>query len=100
MNPAESNPHAEAGPKSRPANWMDRVASVLFAVLCLEVGLFLLIYPWTESWNWNLLVTANPQWTEALRSDQFRGAISGLGVLNLIIGLWEAVRLRRFSRTA
>jgi hypothetical protein len=75
--------------------WTERVASVLFALLCLEVGLFLLIFPWTESWNWNLLVAGKPSWAPFLRSDQVRGAVSGLGILNIFIGLLEGWRLRR-----
>lgn len=78
-------------------SWVERAAAVLFALLCLEVGLFLLIYPWTESWSWNWLIAANPKWAGVLRSDQFRGAVSGLGILNIFIGLLEAFRLRRFS---
>lgn len=91
MEPAMSPPPA---PRRR---WVERAAAVLFALLCLEVGLFLLVYPWTESWGWNWLIAANPAWAPALRSDQFRGAISGLGILNIFIGLLEAFRLRRFS---
>ena len=26
---------------------------MLFVIFCLELGLFLLIYPWTESWSDN-----------------------------------------------
>lgn len=79
------------------ASWTERAAAVLFALLCLEVGLFLLVYPWTGSWNWNMLIAGNPRWAPMLQSDQFRGAVSGLGILNIFIGVAEAYRLRRFS---
>lgn len=79
------------------ASWTERAAAVLFALLCLEVGLFLLVYPWTGSWSWNLLIAGNPRWAHLLQSTQFRGAISGLGVLNIFIGILEAIRLRRFA---
>jgi len=97
MTSAGPNSHSLPERPALRARWTDRLASVLFALLCFEVGLFLLIYPWMDSWNWNLLVTAFPQWTAVLRSEQFRGAVSGLGVLNLLIGFWEALRLRKFS---
>ncbi len=83
-------------PPAGRATWVERAAAVLFSVLCLEVGLFLLIFPWTESYDWNYLVTMNPRLTPYLLTEQIRGAVSGLGVLNILIGLWEAVRLRRF----
>lgn len=97
MSPASSSPSG-ATPSPAPCPcWTERAAAVLFALLCLEVGLFLLVYPWTGSWNWNWLIAGNPRWAPMLQSDQFRGAVSGLGILNIFIGAAEAIRLRRFS---
>jgi hypothetical protein len=97
MTPDASGPSgATPQPGPRPC-WTERAAAVLFALLCLEVGLFLLVYPWTGSWNWNILIAGNPRWAPMLQSDQFRGAVSGLGILNIFIGVLEAFRLRRFS---
>lgn len=96
MTPESGPPAAPPPPAPRP-RWTERAAAVLFALLCLEVGLFLLVYPWTGSWNWNMFIAGNPRWAPVLQSDQFRGAVSGLGILNIFIGVGEAFRLRRFS---
>ncbi len=80
------------------ATWIDKLASVLFSIFCLELGLFLLIYPWMDTlWSRNWLFHLVPGWQPFLMSQQFRGAVSGLGILNLFLGFIEAVRLRRFA---
>ena len=33
------------------SGWFQRIMSVLFIIFCLELGLFLLIYPWTDGWS-------------------------------------------------
>ena len=33
--------------------WFHRLSSVLFIIFCFELGLFLLIYPWTDAWSDN-----------------------------------------------
>jgi hypothetical protein len=76
---------------------MQKASAVLFCVFCLEIGLFLLVYPWMDGWERNYLVQWRPQWAPILASQQFRGALSGLGVLNLFIAFTEVFRLRRFS---
>jgi hypothetical protein len=75
-----------------PMTWMQRISSVLFVMLTLELGLFLLIYPWMDSWERNYLLALRPQWAEFFLSSQFRGALSGLGVLNLMIAANEFLR--------
>lgn len=80
--------------------WFARVMSVLFIIFCLELGLFLLIYPWTEWWSANYFAWAaknNVQhWNELWNNTYVRGAISGIGAVNLWIALAEVFRL--FSR--
>ena len=96
MNPEQSTPAPDEGPVR--ATWMQKLSAILFCVFCLELGLFLLIYPWLGNlWNHNWFFTLRPEWQRFLLSEQFRGAISGLGILNLFIGFLEIVRLRRFA---
>jgi hypothetical protein len=83
-------------PEYREYRWYHKVWAVLFITFCLDIGLFLLISPWTDAWD-NFAA-----YTHALRpycdNLYVRGAISGLGVINLYISLGEVFRLRRFSR--
>ena len=38
--------------------WFQRLSSVLFIIFCFELGLFLLIYPWTDGWSDNYFAWA------------------------------------------
>ena len=75
--------------------WYHKVSAVLFITFCLDVGLFLLIFPWTDYWD------DFAAFARALRpyldNMYMRGAISGVGIVNLYISLGEVFRLRRFS---
>lgn len=78
--------------------WVQRLSSVLFVVFCFELGLFLLIYPWTDSWNQNYfswLPTSqfHTVWHEFWKNTWFRGAVSGLGAANVWIAMTEVFRL-------
>jgi len=73
------------------------MAAVLFCVFIFELGLFLLVYPWLELWNRNYLFEVFPAAREFMLSQHVRGAVSGLGILNLFIAVSETIRLRRFS---
>ncbi|MBI5280312.1 MAG: hypothetical protein HY858_01430 [Candidatus Solibacter usitatus] len=86
--------HAEP----RRAQWAEKLAAILFCIFCLELGLFLLFFPWLGSlWNNNWFITLKPQWRTVLLSQEVRGAVSGLGILNLIVAFLEIIRLRRFA---
>ena len=55
----------------------------------LETGLVLLVAPWSTFWERNLLVETSPLLGGVLRLTAMRGAVSGVGVVNLCAGLWE-----------
>ena len=77
--------------------WYHRVGAVAAAVFCFELGAFLILFPWGRYWDTTLasLIPSNlrPIWL----NPYFRGAVSGLGLLNIYISVGEALRLRRFS---
>jgi hypothetical protein len=91
---AEERPVPEPPPAPR-YRWYHKVSAVLFITLCLDIGLFLLICPWTDYWD--NFVSFVHAWSPYLDNMYVRGAISGLGVVNLYISLGEVFRLRRFS---
>jgi hypothetical protein len=72
--------------------------ALLIVIVCLELGLFLLVFPWTDYWTSNYFATIIPKYFWIWENAYFRGAISGLGVVNLWICFSEIFRLRRFSR--
>lgn len=74
---------------------MNRVLTVLYIVFCFELGVFLLILPWISLWNDNFFVSHYP-WLSSLTRNYFlRGAISGIGVADLILAVWELWRSRQ-----
>ena len=90
-----------------PARWYEKLTAVLFAIFCFEMGLFLVLFPWFGHWEVNYVAWIAPdsgnalefaqRWRSVWLSPFFRGAISGLGLVNIIIALGEVFRLRRFS---
>ena len=82
----------------RPAHrWYHKLGSVMTAIFCFELGVFLLVFPWSSLWDANYF-TFLPLWARDIWiNPYFRGAISGLGLLNIYISFLEVFRLRRFS---
>lgn len=75
--------------------WFDKFSYVIYILFTLEVGLFLLIYPWMHPiWSQNFLFHLSPEFHPLFMSNYFRGAISGLGVINLYISAAHTLRLR------
>lgn len=71
--------------------WSRRVEKIILAFFCLQVGLFLLFFPWTSAWERNYIFEITGSLRPFFLSPYFRGAISGLGVLNLYLVVAESV---------
>jgi hypothetical protein len=72
-----------------------RIWRYCFALFTLEIGLFLLIYPWTDRWLFNDLQDYSP-WLNDLWQDQyFQGALSGLGGVNVYLAVQDLLRTLR-----
>ena len=78
--------------------WYHKLSAILLVTFCLEIGLFLLIFPWSDYWSTNYFSSVLPEWRLYWTNTYFRGAVSGLGVANLYIALVEVFRLRRFAK--
>ena len=93
-------PPAEAVPAPPRSHWFHKVLAVIFIVFCMEVGIFLLIFPWSDLWDRNFFssLSLSPMWRHYWDNAYWRGLISGLGVVNVYISLTEIFRLRRFAR--
>ncbi len=75
--------------------WYHKLGIFLFIIVCFEVGAFLTVFPWTPQWDSNSLASLFPWLRDLWTSSYFRGAISGLGLLNIYISLGEVTRLRK-----
>ncbi len=76
--------------KGRRAHTLTHVFFVLF---CLEIGFVLLLLPWTNLWDSNYFSSLTPAWNPLWLSTYVRGAISGIGLVNMWIGVSEAWRM-------
>jgi hypothetical protein len=95
MQPVEPQPLVEESAEPPKISWFHRLASLLFIIVCFEVGVFLLVFPWMDYWNNNSIAGFAPWVRTIWESAYFRGALSGLGLLNIFISLGEVLRLRR-----
>ena len=94
-----SAPAPVPGPVDRPRpRWYHKMSAILFITFCLEIGFFLLIFPWTDYWGGNYFSNLFPQMEAWWDNMYVRGAVSGLGVANLYISFAEIFRLKRFAR--
>lgn len=77
--------------------WYHKASALLGIVFCLEIGIFLMAMPWTPYWDGNFFLSIQPGWRQFWNSSYARGAVTGLGALNVYIAFGEVVRLRRFA---
>jgi hypothetical protein len=66
------------------------VTGFLSVLSSLLVGLVLVIAPWTVLWDANYLLQPLPTLRALLLSPFARGAVSGLGVVNILLAIDEA----------
>jgi hypothetical protein len=72
---------------------MSRILRVLLVLLWLALGLALILVPWSDVWDTNYFLYQYPALALFLKNPFLRGAISGLGFLNVLLSL-EAFRHR------
>lgn len=94
-----SVPAEPLAPVSRPSSsvvrlWLRRVGVLLFVFLCATLGVMLMILPWRPEWSDNPLLLPYPSFRSIVSSGFARGVSTGLGVLNVWIGFWEAIQYR------
>ena len=88
------DPEPAASPPAGPRRWMVRIQAVLLILFCMEVGVVLVLLPWSSFWDRNYFFALLPRWAYVFASPYLRGAISGLGLLNVWIALTELWRMR------
>lgn len=71
---------------------------LLFVAYFLEVGLLLVLVPWSPVWERNYFMDIAPAVEEFAKSGFVRGAVTGLGIVNLVAGLAELRALFSWHR--
>jgi len=72
--------------------WQRRLLGFCFSLFALEVGLFLVVFPWRDSWDLNWIPIQNAKLRLIWMSPYFRGFVSGLGLLDIYIAFAEAIK--------
>ena len=94
--PRSATALAPAPPASQlpPPVWMQRFFLIATVIFCLWVGMVLSVLPWLTAWTENALVSDFPGLRWFLGTGFIRGLATGLGLLDLWIGISEAVHYR------
>ena len=62
---------------------------LLLVAFFLEVGFMLIVVPWSAFWDRNYFAQALPAVQAVITNNFFRGAVTGLGVVNAVAGIAE-----------
>lgn len=87
---------------------IEKLTVIFFIILFLLLGTYLILLPWNMSffagvgnWEQNYLLVYVAQKTDlpivqkAIASNWVRGAVTGLGVLNIIVAFWEVAHFNQ-----
>ena len=91
-------PESAIAETSAPEAQLRKPRRLLRAVLILftvGVGLFLVLFPWSDWWNLNHLQELIPGLQNYWDEPSLRGGVMGLGLVNLYIAGWQIVQLLR-----
>jgi hypothetical protein len=94
----EAEPAHAPPPEPRPPAaplWLQRISLFILVLFCVYLGVIVAVLPWwTSVWDHNLFLQSHPHLWGVLRLGFVRGIISGLGVLDIWIGISEAIHYR------
>jgi hypothetical protein len=85
---------------------VERLTVIFFIALCFLLGLNLILLPWISfgtigDWGDNYLLvflsqkSGFPAIQRTIASNWFRGAVTGLGIVNILIGFWEIAHFKQ-----
>jgi hypothetical protein len=77
--------------------WLQRLSLFVLVLFCVYLGVLVMVLPWwTRIWDRNAFILARPWLSAVLHNGAVRGMISGLGLLDIWIGISEAVHYRDY----
>ena len=75
--------------------WMQRISLLILVLFCIYLGAIVAIVPWwAPAWDHNGMLLGYPRLMAVLRLGFVRGLISGIGLLDIWIGISEAIHYR------
>jgi len=92
--PAPRPPVAEPDPAPI---WLQRASLIMLVVFCFYIGGLLTVLPWSPRyWDDNGWMLAHPLVETALNHGWVRGLVSGIGLLDIWIGISELIHYRDY----
>ncbi|NUQ28045.1 MAG: hypothetical protein HOQ35_05970 [Acidobacteriaceae bacterium] len=90
--------HEERQHHDRPAPvWLQRISLFILVLFCVYLGVLVTVLPWwARVWDHNNLFNAYPAIGAILRNGAIKGLISGLGLLDIWIGISEVIQYRDY----
>ncbi len=79
-------------------NRVSTLSRLLYIAYFLEVGLILVFVPWSAFWERNYFAESLPLLQAIVKNNFVRGAVSGIGVLNLVAGLADLRTMLPWAR--
>ncbi len=94
----QQEPSNDDKPAKRTAPvWLQRLSLFVLVLFCVYLGVLVMLLPWwTRIWDRNEFILARPWLAAVLHNGAVRGMISGLGLLDIWIGISEAVHYRDY----
>jgi hypothetical protein len=75
--------------------WLQRLSLFVLVLFCVYLGVLVMILPWwTRVWDNNVFIESRPMLAAVLHNGAMKGLISGLGLLDIWIGISEAIHYR------
>jgi hypothetical protein len=94
-DPARQPPTRVLDSKDVAPIWLQRLSLFVLVLFCVYLGVLVAILPWwTRMWDQNLWIMSHPAVAAILKNGAVRGLISGLGLIDIWIGISEAVHYR------
>lgn len=66
---------------------MNRFLRIVLLLIWIELGFALILLPWSDIWEMNIFLFQYPALGFWVKNAFFRGAISGLGVMNVLLAI-------------
>ena len=80
-----------AHPEELPPVWLQRTFTFVYVLFCMTLGMALVTLPWTSNWFEEGVIARWPAAQDFLQTGFVRGCISGLGFIDIWLGVLEAI---------
>jgi hypothetical protein len=77
--------------------WLQRLSLVVLVLFCFYIGGLLAVLPWSSHyWSQNGWVMSHPMLDLVVQQGWLRGVVTGLGLIDIWIGVSELLHYRDF----